>query len=253
MKVVIFAGGFGTRMSEETRMIPKPMVEVGGRPLIWHIMNHYSRHGHYDFIILTGYKSKVIKEYFLNYRALNSNFEIGTSTGEVVFLGGVPDNWKATIIDTGIRAQTGDRLRQVRELIGDETFLCTYGDGLGNVDLKELVDFHQASGGIATLTTVNPTSRYGEISLGPGGQVASFLQKPKLSSLVNVGYFCFEPEVFNHICEGNVEIEAGLLMPLAEKRLGLTAFFHSGQWMPIDTQRELLDANKLWDEGNAFW
>ena len=116
-----------------------------------------------------------------------------------------------------------------------------------------MVDFHKASGGIATLTAVNPTSRYGEISLAPNGQVASFLQKPKLSSLVNVGYFCFEPEVFNHICEGNVEIEAGLLMPLAEKRLGLTAFFHSGKWMPIDTQRELLDANRLWDEGNAFW
>jgi glucose-1-phosphate cytidylyltransferase len=240
-------------MREETEFRPKPMVEVGGKPVLWHIMKLLSRQGISDFVICTGYKSGQIKDYFLNYRTSNADFtvELG-ETGSVIFhdLHGEQD-WRVTVADTGATTNTGGRLKAVEKYLGGEDFLCTYGDGLANVDLGALKRFHQSHGRLATVTTARPSSRFGLVETSPQGLVTSFREKPVLDEWVNIGYFIFGQGVFKLLDQDSV-LEEEPLSTLAQ-RGELGAFKHDGFWQPMDTFRESKLLNDLWDSGQAPW
>jgi len=253
MKVVILAGGLGSRLREETEIKPKPMVEVVGLPIIWHIMNGYSVYNHKEFVICGGYKNEVIKNWFTNLRLFKSDVRIQVGESQhLEFMDDAHENgWDVVVSNTGAETQTGGRLFRVKKYLRDETFLCTYGDGLGNVDIDALIRFHKSHGKIATLTSVKPPTRFGVIDISSDGSIKSFKEKPQTDSWVNAGFFVFEPEIFDYLNEDCV-LEHGPLEKLAEDGQ-LMAFKHEGFWQPMDTYRDKLELESLWNAGNPPW
>ncbi len=253
MKAVILAGGLGTRISEETHLRPKPMVEIGGKPILWHIMKSYSYYGINEFIICCGYKGYIIKEYFANYflHMADVTFHMNSNTMEIHNKNVEP--WQVTVVDTGETAMTGGRLKRVREFIGDETFCFTYGDGVANVDIKHLIEFHQHHGREATLTAVQPPGRYGALQLKADGTVCGFQEKPEGDGgWINGGFFVLEPKVIERIENDTTIWEQEPLKGLALDGQ-LSAYHHNGFWQPMDTLRDRNFLEKLWGEGNAPW
>ncbi len=253
MKAVLLAGGLGTRMREETEFRPKPMVEVGGRPVLWHIMKILGQKSIRDFVICTGYKSEIIKNYFANYDAMNSDFTVKLGSRESIEYHGEHDesDWSVTVAYTGAATMTGGRIKKVQRYVGDERFLCTYGDGIADVDIDALVDYHESHGKIATMTTVQPLSRFGVLDLAADGSVKRFKEKPQVEGWINIGYFIFEPEIFDYLGDNSV-LEEEPLRRLAEDNQ-IAAYKHSGFWQPMDTYRETLMLNEMWDSGTAPW
>ena len=251
MKAVLLAGGLGTRLSEETSSIPKPMVEIGGKPILWHIMKSLSGHGINEFIICCGYKGYVIKEYFDNYFRHVTDFTIDLKTGESTFLSRPREEWRITLIDTGQNTQTGGRIRRIRDHI-DGTFLMTYGDGISDVDIKALIEFHQSSGRKATVTAIQPPGRFGALKI-VDNNVESFLEKPDGDgSWINGGFFILEPLAIETIKDDLTIWEREPLESLA-KNAELAAYRHTGFWRPMDTLRDKIVLNELWDSGDAPW
>lgn len=253
MKAVILAGGLGTRLREETEFRPKPMVEIGGKPILWHIMKSLNEQGISEFVICLGYKGEQIKEFFLNYEALTNDITIQLGESRVTnqFHSAAEENWTVTLADTGMHTMTGGRLNKVRQYLGAEAFLCTYGDGLADIDINELVNFHKNHGGLATVTAVQPTNRFGALELSPDDVVTSFEEKPISEKWVNGGFFIFEKEIFEYLDDECV-LEREPLEKVAKKG-ELHAFKHKGFWRPMDTHRETQELNKLWNEGIAPW
>lgn len=253
MKAVLLAGGLGTRMREETEFRPKPMVEVGGRPVLWHIMKLLAQQGLKDFVVCSGYKSEYIKNYFWNYSAMNQDFTLRLGDQSSVNYHGEHDesDWAVTVADTGAATMTGGRVKRVQSHIGNETFLCTYGDGIADIDLDALLAFHRSHGRLATVTSVHPTSRFGVLEIDDDGLVRRFKEKPQVEGWINIGYFIFEPGVFDYLDDNSV-LEQDPLHRLAQDGQ-LAAFQHEGFWQPMDTYREALMLNELWDSGEAPW
>jgi glucose-1-phosphate cytidylyltransferase len=254
MKAILLAGGLGTRLREETEFRPKPMVEIGGRPILWHIMKILGASGINEFIIATGYKSEMIKEYFLSYEARNNDFTIELGKPDSLTFHNVHDeaNWTVTVAFTGTDTMTGGRVRQAaRYLDSDEPFLVTYGDGLADVDIAALRTFHERSGALATVTTVQPWSRFGVMDVAENGKVTKFREKPQLDGWVNVGYFILETPALDYLEEKSVLEEEPLQKLAAERQLA--AYRHRGFWQPMDTYRESQMLNDLWNSGQAPW
>lgn len=252
MKVIILAGGLGTRLTEETEVKPKPMVEIGSQPILWHIMNVYGTYGYNEFIVALGYKGEVIKNYFLNYYHLQNNFTIRLNNGQVKVDRGCREDWIVHLIDTGLRTETGGRIKRLTPWIGDETFMLTYGDGVANIDINTLLAFHRGHGRLATVTAVRPPARFGGLSLD-GDQVASFKEKPQIGEgWINGGYFVLEPGVLDYI-EGDItSFESEPLERLAEDG-ELVAYRHNGFWQCMDTMRDVRLLESLWQQGKAPW
>ncbi|MEQ8352769.1 MAG: glucose-1-phosphate cytidylyltransferase [Leptospiraceae bacterium] len=252
MKVVILAGGFGTRLSEYTETIPKPMVPIGGRPIVWHIMQRYANYGHKDFYLALGYKSEVFKDYFLNYRNLNSDFTIDLKTGAIEHHQFEATDWKVTMVNTGNASMTGGRVKRMRPFIGEETFLLTYGDGVADIDIDDLLNFHRAHGKMITVTAVHPAARFGELEMD-GSLVKSFLEKPQTGQgWINGGFFVIEPEFFNLI-EGDDTVLEKSPLEEASRRGELMAYLHRGYWQCMDTKRDKDHLDELWASGEAPW
>lgn len=253
LPVVLLAGGLGTRMREETEYKPKPMVEVGGRPVIWHIMKNFSGFNLNDFIVCTGYKGHIIKEYFLNYLALNHDFRVTLNHKDnfAILDENRSENWSVTVADTGETTMTGGRVNKVKKYIGNNRFIVTYGDGLADVDIEKLVHFHKSHGKIATVTTVKPLSRFGVMDIDSDGTVIQFREKPQVDDWINIGFFVFEPQIFDYLDDYCV-LEHQPLSALARDQQ-LMAFQHDGFWQPMDTFRESLLLNGLWDTQEAPW
>lgn len=253
LPVVLLAGGLGTRMREETEYKPKPMVEVGGRPVIWHIMKNFSGFNLNDFIVCTGYKGQIIKEYFLNYLAFNHDFRVTLNHKDNVAIldENRSENWSVTVADTGETTMTGGRVNKVKKYIGNNRFIVTYGDGLADVDIEKLVHFHKSHGKIATVTTVKPLSRFGVMDIDSDGTVIQFKEKPQVDDWINIGFFVFEPQIFDYLDDYCV-LEQQPLAALARDQQ-LMAFQHDGFWQPMDTYRESLLLNGLWDTQEAPW
>lgn len=253
MKVVILAGGLGTRLSEETVVKPKPMVEIGGMPILWHIMKIYSAHGYNEFVICLGYKGYIVKEYFANYFLHQSDVTIDLSTNQVQIHDSYAEPWKITLVDTGKDSMTGGRIKRIRHHIGNEPFLLTYGDGVGDINITDLVAFHQANGKRCTLTAVQPSARFGALDVSDSNQVNSFLEKPKGDGAwINGGFFVCQPEVFNYIQGDDTSWERYPLEKLATEG-ELMAFQHTGFWKPMDTLRDKLELETAWNAGTADW
>jgi glucose-1-phosphate cytidylyltransferase len=252
MKVILLAGGFGTRLAEYTDVIPKPMVPVGGKPMLWHIMQTYAHFGHKDFYVALGYKAEIIKEYFLNYRALNADFTINLSSGSVLHHQVDTVDWKVTLVNTGNLSMTGGRVKRMQSFIGKETFMLTYGDGVANIDLDALLAFHRSHGKMVTVSAVRPAARFGELEL-EGHRVVSFREKPQMhDGWINGGYFVVEPEFFDLILGDSTFLECE---PLEKAREAgeLMAYKHEGFWQCMDTKRDLDHLQSLWDSGQAPW
>ncbi len=254
MKAVLLAGGLGTRLSEETSIRPKPMVEVGGKPILWHIMKIYSAHGIDEFIICCGYKGYVIKEYFNNYFLHMSDVTFDMRFNQMNVHTGKAEPWKVTLVDTGASTMTGGRLKRVREYLGNETFCFTYGDGVSNVNVTKLIEFHKAQKTLATLTAVQPPGRFGAIALGQEQtKIMSFHEKPEGDGAwINGGYFVLEPEVIDYIAEDTTVWEQEPLQKLANDG-NLSAYKHDGFWQPMDTLKDKNRLEKLWQSGEAPW
>jgi glucose-1-phosphate cytidylyltransferase len=253
MKVAILAGGMGTRLREETEFRPKPMVEIGGRPIVWHIMKLYAHYGHTDFVLCLGHKGDMIRDYFLNYRYHNSDFTVTLGDTDVsVHNQHVERGWKITLAETGEVTMTGGRLKRIKRYIDDELFLATYGDGVADVDIGALMETHRRQGKLATVTAVQPSSRFGELAVS-GDIVKTFDEKPQVSnSWINGGFLVFHRSVLDLI-EGDTEtLEKGLLPRLAEAR-ELAVYRHGGFWQCMDNIREMELLNKMWAQGNALW
>jgi glucose-1-phosphate cytidylyltransferase len=255
VKVVILCGGQGTRLREETEFRPKPLVEIGGRPILLHIMKLYAHHGFQDFVLCLGYKGSMIKEHFLNYEAMNHDFTVSLGVQRRIAYHGShgEDGFRVTLADTGLDALTGSRLKTIQKYVGGESFMATYGDGLGDVDVKSLLAFHREHGKLATVTTHRPISRFGVLEVDGDGRVASFSEKPKLDGLVNIGYFVFEPGVFDYLSSDPAcALESDPLQNLARDGQ-LVAYRHDGFFFAMDTYREFKYLNELWDSGQAPW
>lgn len=252
MKAVILCGGKGTRMREETEFRPKPLVNVGENPIIWHIMKIYSYYGINDFILCAGYKGDMIKRYFMEMRWRNNDITVKTgSQADVIYHSSDEENWNVTIADTGEETQTGGRIRKIQKYVDGEDFMLTYGDGLSDVDLHRLYDYHRKTGKIATLTGVNPTSPYGIIKTEHGA-VTAFKEKPVLDDVINGGYMVLSPAVFDYLPEADCAFEQEPLHRLAEESQ-LSVFFHTGFWTSIDTAKDIERVNRLWSEGVRPW
>ena len=252
MKVAILAGGLGTRLSEETTAKPKPMVEIGGKPMLWHIMNIYASHGFKEFVIALGYKGEIIKDYFLNFRFRARSLTVNLETGNVSIHEGVNENWVVHLLDTGQNTQTGGRIKQVAEFIGNEPFMVTYGDGVGNINITELVKFHKQQNKIATVTAVSPPARFGQMILNEQ-HVLEFQEKPLVGDgWINGGFFVLEPEVINYIPDYETIWERTPLERLVADGQ-LAAYTHKEFWHPMDTFRDVNVLNQMWDEGNPPW
>jgi len=252
MKVVILAGGFGTRLSEETEIKPKPMVEIGGKPILWHIMKIYSSFGFNDFIICLGYKGYVIKEYFANYFLHMSDVTIDLKNNKIEIHNVKSEPWRVTLVDTGLNTMTGGRIKRIQQYVADETFMLTYGDGLGNININELLEFHRKHGKYATITAVQPTGRFGALKL-KGNQVLAFKEKPKGDGgWINGGFFVLEPEIFNYI-EGDETVWEKEPLENLAKDGQLMAYKHKGFWKPMDTLRDKRELESLWQSGNPPW
>lgn len=253
MKVVLLAGGFGTRLAEFTDVIPKPMVLVGGHPILWHLMNIFARYGHVDFHIALGYKAQVVKEYFLNYYALNSDFTVNLADGRITNHTTKTVDWRVTLVDTGLHSMTGGRVRRMRSYVGKETFLLTYGDGLANIDIDALVRFHKSHGKMVTVTAVHPGARFGELGLENNNSVRSFKEKPQMGSgWINGGFFVIEPAFLDLIADDDTILEKEPLEHVAA--IGeLMAYQHGGFWQCMDTVRDHNVLEELWSSGKAPW
>ena len=255
MKVVIFAGGLGTRISEETESRPKPMVEIGGKPIIWHIMKIYERYGHNDFIVCLGYKGYMIKEYFMNYYMHNSDVTIDLSRNQFNIHTSNSESFKVTLVDTGLNTKTAGRLKAVQKYIGDEDFMLTYGDGVCDVDINELVNFHKSRNRIATVTAIQLDARFGGMDLGANGEVVSFREKAKdESKWINGGFFVLKPEVFNYLHSNMDDImwEEEPLEKLTNDGQ-LVAYQHKGFWKCMDALRDKIELESLWQNNQAKW
>ncbi len=253
MKVLIFAGGLGTRLSEETGLRPKPMVELGGKPILWHIMKIYGQQGFNEFIILLGYKGHIIKEYFANYFLYQSDVTFDLSTGAMSVHSNHSEPWKVTLLDTGEHTQTGGRVLRARHHVEGQDFLLTYGDGVCNVDMHALYAYHKKQGRAVTLTAVQPEGRYGTVDIAGDGNVTSFLEKPKGDGAwINGGFFVCGPEVFDYLEGDDTMFESDPLMGLTRDGK-LSAYKHNGFWKCMDTIRDKNQLNHMWDSGQAKW
>jgi len=254
MKVLLLAGGFGTRLSEETDLRPKPMVEIGGKPILWHIMKMYSQYGYNDFIILLGYKGYYIKEYFANYFLHQSDVTIDLSTNEMKIHKNTSEPWTVTLLDTGLHTMTGGRVKKAKEIVGDEPFMLTYGDGVSDVNISELVDFHKGHGKAITMTSVQPDGRFGAIEIDGHNKITNFLEKPRGDgSWVNGGFFVCEPSVFDYIQGGDTTVfEQEPLQQLA-KAGELFSYKHHGFWKCMDSLNDKQKLNDMFDNNKAKW
>jgi glucose-1-phosphate cytidylyltransferase len=252
MKTVILAGGLGTRLSEVTDDRPKPMVEIGGQPILWHILNIYAAHGFNEFILALGYKQHVVKDFFLHYRERHSDLTVDLGAGTKTMSDSKAPPWKVHMVDTGLNTQTGGRVKALKEWIGNETFMLTYGDGVANVDLKKLVAYHKSHGKLATVTAVRPTARFGEMKI-TRGQVTEFKEKPQTEiGWINGGFFVLEPKVIEYIAHDQMPWELEPLNKLTQEGQ-LMSFEHDGFWQPMDTLRDHRLLESLWQSGKAPW
>jgi glucose-1-phosphate cytidylyltransferase len=252
MKVAILAGGIGTRLSEETTVKPKPMVEIGGKPILWHIMNIYAAYGYKEFVIALGYKGEIIKDYLLNYHYHSRSLTVQLKTGEVTLHNHEGEDWIVHLLDTGSETNTGGRVKRVAEFIGGEPCMLTYGDGVSNVNIPKLLDFHRAQGKLATLTAVRPTARFGQMVV-EDGRVVQFEEKPQIGEgWINGGFFVLQPEIVNYIPGDHTAWEYESLEHIAADGQ-LAAYQHDGFWQSMDTLRDVHLLEKLWQEGNAPW
>ncbi len=252
MKTVILAGGLGTRLSEKTDVIPKPMVEIGGRPILWHIMKHYAHYGFMEFLIALGYKGEEIKHYFLDYYTLGGNISVNLSNGDVQTQNRETEDWVVHLLDTGSTTNTGGRLRRLEPWLKSETFMLTYGDGLSDVDPSDLYRFHKSHGLLATVTAVRPPARYGGLVFN-GDLVTKFIEKPQIGEgWINGGFLIFEPGVFDYLAGDHTSLEADALERLAADRQ-LAAYRHDGFWQSMDTLREVRMLEALWQSGKPAW
>jgi glucose-1-phosphate cytidylyltransferase len=253
MKVVILAGGFGTRLSENADSIPKPMVEIGEKPILWHIMKIYSHYGFNEFIICCGYKGYIIKEYFLNKFKYQSDVTIDYNTGEIISHDNIKYPWKVTLVDTGLNSMTGGRIKRIQHLINNETFLLTYGDGLSNVDIQKLIEHHKKYKRKVTVTSIQPFDRFGGLDIGDDNLITSFIEKKRLhSSWINGGYFVCEPTIFDYIKDDKTIFESDVLEKIALENQ-LTSYKHDGFWQCMDTLKEKNTLNDLWNNNKADW
>lgn len=254
MKVVILAGGFGTRISEESHLKPKPMIEVGGRPILWHIMKIYSHFGFNDFVVCLGYKGYCIKEYFAHYflHEADVTFDF-TNTSERLIHHHSAEPWRVTLVNTGVETMTGGRIKRIQKFIGDEPFMLTYGDGVANVNINDLVNYHKAHGKLATVTSTQPSGRFGSLDLDDHNIVRGFKEKPRGDgSWINAGFFVLQPEVFDYI-EGDATVFEEQPLERLARDGGLVTFKHEGFWQPMDTLRDKNHLESLWKAGTAPW
>tara|TARA_B100000963_G_C22497722_1_gene612266 strand:+ start:39 stop:815 length:777 start_codon:yes stop_codon:yes gene_type:complete len=254
MKVVLLAGGLGTRLREETEFKPKPMVEVGSYPIIWHIMKIFEHYKYSDFIVCLGYKGEVIKNYFLDFQTQHNDFSINTSKLDSVKIhkSETLSDWNVTLANTGVDSMTGERIRRIKKFIPEgESFIMTYGDGLSDINIESLVNFHNSHSGIATISTTMPSSRFGMVEISQENLITDFKEKPQADGFINMGYMVLDYEVFDYIEENDIFEETPLKKLANSKKL--YSFFHEGYFEPMDTYRENLSLNKLWDEGKAPW
>ena len=254
MKVVLFAGGFGTRLSEETSSIPKPMVEIGGKPILWHIMKIYSHYGYNDFVVCLGYKGYVIKEWFANYFLHTSDVTFDIQNNKMEIHNVTAEPWKVTLVETGLNTMTGGRLKKVQKYIGNEQFMLTYGDGVSDVNIAELVRHHEKSGKKMTVTAYKPQGKFGSLDINSTGDVKGFTEKPAGDGMwINAGFFVCEPEVFNYITDGDSTIFERSPLENIAKNGEMTAYKHSGFWQPMDILRDNKELNSMWDNEQAPW
>ena len=255
MKIVIFAGGLGTRLMEETESRPKPMVEIGGKPILWHIMMLYQSQGFNDFIVCLGYKQALIKQYFLDYYYNHSDIKIDLLNNEIKTLKSNREGFNVTLVDTGLNTNTAGRLNKVKEYIGNQTFMLTYGDGLSDIDLNKLLKFHRLNKGIGTITSVQTTGKFGVLKINERSKVSNFIEKPLNESLwINAGFMVFEPSIFKYLESeniNNIQFEKGPLVELSEKGY-LNAFKHYGFWKCMDALRDKIELEELWNN-NPPW
>ena len=252
MKVIILAGGLGTRLSEFTELIPKPMIRIGGKPMLWHIMKIYSHFGIKDFCLALGYKSEEIRNYFIHYKELNSHLTIDLAMNSVSFHQTDDEDWKITMVDTGENTMTGGRLKRLKNFIGDQTFMMTYGDGVANVNINESLEFHKKHGKLVTVTSVHPGSRYGELCINED-KVTSFKEKPQLNEgWINGGFFVMEPKFLELIDDDDTILEQNPLEKVVEMGQLMT-FRHTGFWHSMDTKRDYENLKRIWEEGNPPW
>lgn len=252
MKVIILAGGYGTRLGHITELIPKPMIEIGGRPILWHIMKIYAYYGYNEFVIPLGYKGNIIKDYFINLQGYNSDFTVDTATGRIVYHNSSPDKWKVTLVDTGIDTLKGGRIKRLEPYLDDINML-TYGDGVADINLNSLLNFHKNHGKLVTITGVKPPSLFGEV-IEKDGLVTSFEEKPQTSKgLINGGFMIINKKIMDYLTpDVDCDFEFGPLEKLAEEKEVMT-YKHLGFWECADTVRDINHLNKLWNEGNAQW
>jgi glucose-1-phosphate cytidylyltransferase len=253
VKAVILAGGLGTRLREETEFRPKPMVEIGGKPILWHIMKVFAQHGITEFVVCIGYRGEVIKDYFINYEARTNDFTVHLGPTQSVEFHGThtESDWQVTVVDTGAETNTGGRVKQVQRFLGDEPFIVTYGDGLADVDVPKLLAHHKEHERLATITTVRPLQRFGILELGDNDAVERFREKPQTDDWINAGFFVFEPAIFDYLEDDSV-LEREPLEALAKDQQ-LSAYRHHGFWQPMDTYREFAMLNELWASGSPPW
>ncbi len=252
MKVVILCGGQGTRLREETEFKPKPLVDIGGRPILWHIMKLYAHHGHRDFVLCLGYRGNMIKEYFLNYAAMNSSFTLNLADRSSLTLhDDQREDWNVTLADTGIETNTGGRIKRVQRFVPDEDFFCTYGDGVANVDLDALLAFHRQQGRVATLTGLHPVSKYGVFQRSHDHLVQAFKEKPRMDDLVSGGFFVFNRRIFDYL-DDNATLEREPLERLVDERQ-LAVYVHDGFWHSMDTYKDAMTLNEMWANGQTDW
>jgi glucose-1-phosphate cytidylyltransferase len=253
MKTVILAGGFGTRLSEYTKLIPKPMVEIGGKPILWHIMNHYAHYGYKDFVVALGYKGEVIKDYFLQYYARNNDFTVDLSNGSTKYINEHTCDWRVTLVDTGAASMTGGRVLRLKDIIGQEDFMMTYGDAVSDVNIGELVNRYRQSNCLAMVTAVHPTARFGELQIDDEDYVRSFKEKPQVNQgWINGGFFVLSSKVFNYIDNDLTTFEAEPLENLSAEGQ-LKTYRHEGFWQCMDTARDRDMLNRMWEENRAPW
>ncbi len=254
MKVLILAGGFGTRLSEDTQIKPKPMIEIGSKPILWHIMKTYSQHGFNDFVVLLGYKGHLIKEYFSNYFHHQSDMTVNLNDGSIEFLNKKSEPWKITLLDTGLDTMTGGRIKRSQDFVGDEPFMLTYGDGVGDVSINDLVKFHRTHGKAITMTSSQPEGRFGAIDIDQNNKVNKFQEKIKGDGgWINAGFFVCEPKVFDYIKDGDKTIFEQNPLTNLVKDNELYAYKHYGFWQPMDTPRDKIMLRQLIETGKAPW